>query len=519
MEKITDLQTLKNFFSVNVKTPIFGVGVYGFDRLGLEDIVQNYRLLVLRHSLETELIEKELEVISLEKGMGTKHLVEPRNSTTVITSLKIKEYLSKYEKPLLIPYKASYKMERICRQQNWTMAASPVKFGKSLLEDKAKFRKILQDVGVDPPPGELIKPYDLNFAFLKSKYGPKFVVQHPRRGGGKGTFFIEREEDWNTAIHRLKLHEKEGEEFEEDIQDIDLVAAKYIEGPSCSITGCVTRYGILSTYPQYQIIDAPELYNPDKGSGLFCGHDWSSSRFSENIAEQAYKAVERIGEYFCSLGYKGIFGLDFIMDRKTQKLFVTECNPRLLGSFPIIAMIQILNNEPSILAFHVLEYLNAEYEMDTERINSLMHRPKFGAQMFLHNLTQRWSRNRGELKAGVYRIKSEINPSTSSGQESKKSKINDNDLEFLRPGYAMKHLKNEDEFLLTDGVLQKGSHFSLNRRLCRILTLGSVLSQDNKTLNPWAKEVAKTVHECFNLKPIRFSKLIRVFNPNFLAKG
>ena len=57
---ITDLPSLKQYFRDKVQAPIFGVGVYAFDRLGLEDIVENYRLLALRYSKDTKLIAKDI---------------------------------------------------------------------------------------------------------------------------------------------------------------------------------------------------------------------------------------------------------------------------------------------------------------------------------------------------------------------------------------------------------------------------------------------------------------------------
>ena len=153
---ITDLLSLKQYFRDNIKTPIFGVGVYAFDRLGLEDIVENYRLLVLRYSKDTKLIEKNVEVFSLEKGMGTMHIKEPRNSTTVISHPRTKEYLSKFEAPALIVYKSSSKMERVCHENGWTLVAPAVKFGKNLFEDKIKFRRILEEISASPPPGEVL---------------------------------------------------------------------------------------------------------------------------------------------------------------------------------------------------------------------------------------------------------------------------------------------------------------------------------------------------------------------------
>jgi len=501
---ISDLPSLKRFFRDNVHTPIFGVGVYAFDRIGLEGIVPNYRLIALRYSRDTKIIEKDIPILSLEKGMGIKHLNIPRNSTSILEHARTKKYLAKFKNPAVIVYKASSKMERICRENNWTLVAPPVKFGKKLLEDKIKFRKILEEIGVPPPPGEVLPAKNLDFYKLKTKYGLPFVLQHPRRGGGKGTFFIRSQDDWRTAIKKLHVQEIEGEEIVEDISGLEVIVAKYISGPSPSITGCVTRHGILYTYPQYQLIDIPELYNPQKGSGLFCGHDWSSSKFSEDALKQIYSSVEKIGEYFQALGYKGIFGVDFVLDDPpaggNQGLYITECNPRLLGSFPVLTMAQLANNEPPILAFHLLEYLDINYELDIEGINKLMRQPKRGTQMFLHNLTGSWARSHKRVRAGVYRR-------------------NDGERKFLRPGYSFKHLKNKGEFVLTDGVLQKKAHYSPNRRLCRIITNRRVLSKNKKQLTPWAKLVAETTYKSFGLKKVHFVKLIKLFNPNYLAKG
>jgi predicted ATP-grasp superfamily ATP-dependent carboligase len=501
---ITDLATLKQFFRDSVKAPIFGVGVYAFDRLGLEDVMENYRLLALRYSLDTKLIEKDVEVFSLEKGMGTAHLKEPRNSTTVISNSRTKEYLSRFGSEIaLIVYKSSSKMERVCQENGWTLIAPPVKFGKKLFEDKIKFRGILEEIGAPPPPGEILPAANLDFHKLKSKYGAPFVVQHPRRGGGKGTFFIYSEDHLRNAMLKLRVQDVEGEEVAEDLSTLEVIVAKYIRGPSPSITGCVTRHGILSTNPQYQLIDIPELYNPTKGSGLFCGHDWSSSKFSPEIEKQAYNIVEKVGKYFQKFGYKGIFGVDFVLEEETQKLYVTESNPRLLGSFPALTMAQIYNNEPPVIAFHILEYLDAKYEIDLAQINGLMRRPKIGAQMFPHNLTGHWVRSNGRVRAGVYRLDAPKRPN----------------LHFVRPGYALKHLKHNDEFLLTDGVLQKRAHYSPNRRLGRILTLRPVLSKNKKDLAPWARRVALKTHDKFKLKRVWFVGIRKFFAPNFLAKG
>ncbi|MEA2113226.1 MAG: ATP-grasp domain-containing protein [Patescibacteria group bacterium] len=505
---IKNLKTLKDFFDIN-KPLIFGAGVYAFDRLGLEKIIPDYRIIALRHSLDTKLIKEDIKILFLEKGMGTKHIREPRNATTVISRIpKTKQYIEKIAGknpnrpgPFLLVYKPSQKMEKTCEENDWKLMANPFHFGKELLENKIKFREILQEIGVPVPQGKTSSIDKLHYGHLMNKYGLPFVIQHPTRGGGKGTFFINSHADFNKAIS--KLGSTWNEDDEHNIKATNkVIVAQFIKGSSPSIAGCVTRHGILTTSLQHQVLDIPELYNPEKGSGLFCGHDWTSSRFPESISKQAYEYTEKIGEYFKKLGYKGIFGLDFILNEKTGKLYVVECNPRLVGTLPTINMAQALNNEVPILACHVLEFLGIDYQMDIKAINKSMRQEKRGAHMFIRNITGRWARNHRQLRAGIYKL-------------TKKNK-----LKYLRPGYDLCHLKNNKEFLLADGVPLKKSHFSPNRRLCRVLTLNSILDEtDYKKLNPWATQVTQVVYRGFQIKPVRFIKIKKFFAPNFLAKG
>ena len=88
---------------------------------------------------------------------------------------------------------------------------------------------------------------------------------------------------------------------------------------------------------------------------------------------------------------------------------MVEANPRLIGQFPTLSMIQEMNNEPSILAFHILEYLGINYSLNIEKVNKLMRQPKKGSHLFMHNISEKWSLNHQEVKPGDYRIKNRRN--------------------------------------------------------------------------------------------------------------
>lgn len=457
---------LKRIFK-KIKIPIFGVSVYAFERLGPENFIGDYELISLYDSKETDFIKKDLPVFCLEKEIGRR--IKPRNSTSIICHSRVQEFLHKKsgdKKPIILVYKTSIKMEREAEKNNFELAVAPFCFGKKFLENKVKFRRILEGIGIKVPPGRIVPISFLanrKLRDFKKEFGFPFVMQHPQKGGGKGTFFVKDQRSFNTAKQLLRREETE-----------EFIITKLIKGPSPSMTGCVTRHGVLSTRPQYQICDEPLLNrNPGRG-GLFCGHDWSLP-FSDKVLKQAKEVVDKIGSYFKKEGYKGIFGLDFILDAKKEELYVVECNPRLLASFPALTMVQVENGELPIIAFHLLEYTKVSYNINIDKINEQMWKKKEGSQMYLHNPFNKKVIQKTELRAGIYK------------KNKKGKKIN---LKFIKDTYKFSDLKNENEYLFTDGIQKKGSIIKGSQRL-RILNKSSVLGSDLRTVNKDTKEFLK----------------------------
>ncbi len=494
------LNIIKSIFqNLEDRYVFFGLGVNVFNRLGPESFIPHYKIISLRNSLEDELIEKDIEIFSLEKDLKVKHINAPRNSNTLIKDSRTQKYIQEFKnkQPVFFVYKPFVSMQEITRKNKWILCANSHKFGKKLFENKIRFRNILKKLNLPVPPGEVIKDPNIlikDFKRLEKKYGLPMVIQHPARGGGRGTFFINSK--------------KEAQQILSNLED-DTLILKYIKGPSPSITGCVTPWGIAYTYPQYQVLDQEACYNLEikTGNGLWCGHDWTFSRnkFDKNTLQKIYKATVGVGEYLKSYGYKGIFGLDFIQDETTQEFYIGECNPRLLGSFPVLTMVQVKNKEIPIAALHFLSFL----KLDSEQYNIMrrifgdivaqMKSPKIGAQLVLHNKEGRWTRNEKEIKPGVYRLRADR-------------------LVFLREGYLLSHLKSKEEFIVSDGVPHEMSPFSPNRRIIRFVTLNQVL-EDYKTLTPWAKSATSAIYKELKLKPVRFFSIKRFFNPRFMAKG
>ncbi|MFH0987708.1 MAG: ATP-grasp domain-containing protein [Patescibacteria group bacterium] len=466
--KISDFKSLRRFFR-KIKRPVIGAGVYAFDRLGPEDFIPQYQILSLRSSEETKLIRRDVPVFCLEEKI--KKGLRPRNASTLISHHLTQKYLSRFKEPLILFYKSSQRIEETAKNLRFKIGVAPYRFGRDLFENKAKFRRILQKIGVSSTPGKILSPsffYHSTFSEFKKEFGLPFVVQHPSGGGGKGTFFINNEADLEKANKSIK-----------EFPPKEIIVAKFVKGPSPSVTGCVTKFGVLSTRPQYQIYDIPLLYSRPVGSGLFCGHDWSASIFSGNVLRQVREAVERIGLYFKKLGYRGVFGVDFVQDAKKDKIYVTECNPRMLGSMPTLTMVEAEKNIPPIMAFHILEYLNTPYEIDKKKIESLLWQKVEGSQMLLCNSSAKEVVQNGEMKPGIYKLVDE--------------KKQWEKLRFIRPAYKFSQLRDKSEILISEGLQKKGARVYSYQRLARIILKERVLDADLGDITPSAKKVINLV--------------------------
>ncbi len=467
MRRITNIDDLREIFK-NFKKPLIGIGISAFSRLGPEKFISNYHIVCLANGRDLELIKRDVKVLSAEE-LNEKNLKIRRNSSSLLGLEIIKKFLNSFDNPYLLFYKVTKKIKKLCNEEKWNIIGNEI---YERIDNKALLRKILDKCGLPAIPGEICSLPRKCYKELRNKYGNKIVIQAFKGSGGKGTFFVDSQKDFKRA--KEKILEKGCSE---------VVVTKFIEGPSPSLTGCVTKHGILYTNLQYQLLDIHEVMNPEVGNGVFCGHDWTSSNdFPEEIQKQAYLYARKIGQYLKTMGYKGIFGLDMIIDKKNDKIYVTEINPRLLGSFPVITMVQELNNEPLLIGFHILEFLEEGYDLDIEKVNKLMKKLKTGAHLILFNKYKGLARNRKSLKSGVYMMK-------------------DKKLKYLRRGYNLRDLKERGEFILVDSVPFENTVYKPHERILRIVTFEKLIDKKNYKLNTWAKRVVKKIYQNLDLVP------------------
>lgn len=182
--------------------------------------------------------------------------------------------------------------------------------------------------------------------------GNDLVIQTPYGDSGQTTFFVASESDWKADEGKIV-----GE---------DLKVMKRIDPRETAIEGVITRHGTLVGPLMAELTGFPELTPYDGG---WCGNDV----FPEVLTpEQRLLARERtyaVGERLRQEGYRGYFELDFLADAGSGEMYLGELNPRVTGASSITNVTAVAYGDMPLFLFHLLEFMDVEYEIDVEELN------------------------------------------------------------------------------------------------------------------------------------------------------
>src|SRR5882724_753618 len=217
------------------------------------------------------------------------------------------------------------------------------------LDSKVVTTRLANRAGIASVPNVLAKA--ANYQELRSAardlgrddLGGDLVVQLPYGDSGKTTFFIRQESDFEACADRIAAA---GE----------VKIMKRIRCRQATIEGCVTRHGTLAGPLQTELVGFGEL---TPYGGGWCGNEVfaasESTVLAPAIRRQAQRAVIALGEQLRCTGYRGCFGLDFLIDVETGALYLGEMNPRITGATPMTSLAAADAGTVPLLLFHLLE--------------------------------------------------------------------------------------------------------------------------------------------------------------------
>jgi len=343
---------------------------------------------------------------------------------------------------------------------------------KHYFDNKIFFREKLTHLNLNTIPGRTTNLDITLYNCFKRELGLPFVIQFPYGSSGLNTYII------NNPDKYRRLCEKN---FNKQVNVL-----KFIYGYCLNVNGIIIsqkrNFKVYSTYPSVQLTGLEECSN---SSTTFCGNDYTASNdLDETMINKVSCITKTIGKWMGEVGYRGIFGLDFIVDKEKEEVFPIEINPRFQNSTSLFTILEIIEqNYGFLFLLHILEFLKQKDAYLREfcfnfPYEELMNKYQ-GSQIILHNYSHQTIVNR-EILPGVY-------------------EFSNNKLVYKGSGVSLIDCRKKDEILITCGVPFKNKIIEPSAPVCKIQTRERITSFDYRSLNPNISKVVKQVYNMLNL--------------------
>ncbi len=422
-----------------------GIGISPWTRLGPERWLPNYKIASFFGPDEGT---EGLPPIYSIYGKGADRLVR-YNSVNLLKEAAFQSLLeTHFDDYKLFTYKSADSPDHIER----FLLRPDEAYGNlsKLLENKAEFRRLFGSTAVRFPEYTIVSKEEfMDIETVTSLLDGRnvVIVQDAEMSGGKGTFFVKDEASFLNA----KIVLAKG-------SAIEVVISEAVSGPSERSIQCVaTNKGIYMGPAQTQIIDEPLLINRDVvGAEKFCGVVIDPSLTTPAQQETMRAIAKLIGEKIVSMGYRGIFGIDFLIDDMGE-VFVLEVNPRITGATPLLTAFYSSGALVPFYLLHILEIMKQDYEIEHDAVTVESYAEiGAGSLMILHSQETTRVEVVKTLRTGIY----------------------SSDLDFIKPSVSFDEM-NEGEYLI-QSIAPAGVKASPAARLLTVYYKGSVFDENGK---------------------------------------
>lgn len=350
---------------------IFALGNSVYHGLGLLEILPATKLICLDDDNLLPLLARERATVFSLAARGARSGYAFRSSANLLAAPAVREFLKKNSaKPWLYVPKVTSRTEIQARSVGARLVGAPSRLNQEF-EDKVSFTAKLAEWGLATAAREDIEVSGETLRAAVQRWGWPLVIQFSRGIAGEGTKFL--------------ADEAELKEFASRHQGRRAVAAKYLAGPTITLNACVTRFGPVIGRPFWQITGEPLLNRNQGGTG---GNDYAVDLgCSPRQMAEIFRQASLIGNKMKAVGFRGIFGLDFVVGETVQ---VIEINARPTASIPTVTQLERLAGEVPLLGLHLLEFLGVPYELDLARLNKIKADSAFQAsKVILRNTADR----------------------------------------------------------------------------------------------------------------------------------
>ena len=244
--------------------------------------------------------------------------------------------------------------EDICKELGYDLILPPASL-RQHLDSKIVTTRLGNEAGAPSVPNVLTRVDDwagLQAVAEKAGLGDELVVQTPYGDSGKTTFFISSEADWRK--------------HSTDIVGEEIKVMRRINNRPVAVEAVLTRCGTVVGPFMSELIGYKRL-TPSRGG--WCGNEMFPEVLTGESRRTATQLVRRLGDRLAKEGYRGFFEVDVLVDTDTGEVYLGELNPRISGASSITNVTAGAYADVPLFLFHILEYMNIDFEIDVDEIN------------------------------------------------------------------------------------------------------------------------------------------------------
>ncbi len=343
------IPAIRHFFRTN-ETPIYFVSATAFNLLGIDRWVRNFRFINYFDSFDGA--HPNVFVPSEREPRAFESIEEICNY--LLSHKEVIDYVGRRPAGRVAFLMFDEETESLAAELGLEVAFPPAEL-RHRLDSKIETTRLGNEAGVPSVPntmGRASTYREVRDLAAAARLGTDLVIQTPYGDSGQTTFFVASEADWRRDEKKIV-----GEE---------LKVMKRIDSLECAIEGVITRHGTLVGPLMTELTGFPELTPYDGG---WCGNDVFPDVLTEGQRRLARERTFAMGERLRREGYRGYFELDFLADANSGEMYLGELNPRVTGASSITNVTAVAYGDMPLFLFHLLEFMNVEYEIDVDELN------------------------------------------------------------------------------------------------------------------------------------------------------
>ena len=344
------IPAIRHFFRTN-ETRIYFVSATAFNLLGIDRWVRNFRFINYYDSFDGS--HPNVFVPSEREPRPFESIEEICNY--LLGHKEVVDYVGhRGDRGKVAFLMFDEETEALAAELGLEVAFPPAEL-RHRMDSKIETTRLGNEAGVPSVPntmGRATSYREVLVLAASAGLGDDLVIQTPYGDSGQTTFFVASEDDWNADEQKMA-----GE---------DLKVMKRIEPRECAIEGVITRHGTLVGPLMAELTGFPELTPYDGG---WCGNDVFPDVLTEQQRRLARERTIAMGERLRREGYRGYFELDFLADANSGEMYLGELNPRVTGASSITNVTAVAYGDMPLFLFHLLEYMDVDYEIDVDELN------------------------------------------------------------------------------------------------------------------------------------------------------